>query len=101
MSSLVNILSGGQYRSEEIPLIDGVLYDAVKPIVVSHAFECMVLSYCGMVAATAGCFSCAVDGELNGKYLWIIIKVEPSLVGRCCKLDKAGEGTRPESELSQ
>ena len=68
MSSLVNILSGGNYRSDEIPLINGVLYNAVKPLVVSHAFECMVISYCGMVAATAGCFSCAVDGELNGKF---------------------------------
>ena len=72
MNSLVDILSGGQYRSDEIPLIDGVLYDTVKPIVVSHAFECMVLSYCGMVAATAGCFSCAVDGELSGKFLLVV-----------------------------
>ena len=85
MSSLVSILSGGKYRSNEIPLINGVLYETIKPIVISHAFECMVISYCGMVAATAGCFSCAVDGELN--------------VGRCCKLDKGSEN-RPESELS-
>ena len=51
----------------------------------SHAFECMVISYVGMVCATAACFSCAVDGELH--------------VGRCCKLDKAG-GARSESALS-
>ena len=31
----------------------------------SHAFECMVISYVGMVCATAACFSCAVDGELH------------------------------------
>ena len=50
-----------------------------------HSNVCMVISYVGMVCATAACFSCAVDGELH--------------VGRCCKLDKAG-GARSESALS-
>ena len=34
LSQLVDILSGGSYRSNEIPKLNGILYELIKPIII-------------------------------------------------------------------